>query len=228
MGQTMTERFNVTGAMLVKIFGRTDAETADFSERAGRVRDIGVTTAVYSRILMTSMSLLAALATALVYGVGGVMAIGGSLGVGTVVALTAYLGRLYGPITSLSNLQVDVMTTLVSFERVLEVLDLEPMVADAPHAKPLPAGAARVEFDHVAFRYPAASDVSLASLESVAKLSDAASEQVTDRHHVHRRARPDGRAGGPVRCRQDHGHEPGVAAVRRDRRRRAHRRRRCP
>jgi ATP-binding cassette subfamily B protein len=178
MGQTMTERFNVAGAVLVKIFGRTDAETAEFSERAGRVRDIGVTTAVYSRILMTSMTLLAALATALVYGVGGLMAIGGSLGVGTVVALTAYLGRLYGPITSLSNLQVDVMTTLVSFERVLEVLDLEPMVDDAPDAEPLPSNAATVEFDRVAFRYPAASEVSLASLESVAKLSEAASETV--------------------------------------------------
>lgn len=178
MGQTMTERFNIAGAMLVKIFGRAEAEAAEFAERAGRVRDIGITTAVYSRVLMTSLALLAALATAMIYGVGGLMAIAGSLGVGTVVALTAYLGRLYGPITSLSNLQVDVMTTLVSFERVLEVLDLEPMVADAPDARPLPANAASVELDGVAFRYPAAAEVSLASLESAAALSEAPSEPV--------------------------------------------------
>ncbi|HMG29980.1 MAG TPA: ABC transporter ATP-binding protein [Jiangellaceae bacterium] len=178
MGQTMTERFNVSGALLVKIFGRPSAESTDFTARAARVRDIGVRSAVYSRVLMTSLGLLAALATAFVYGLGGLMAIGGTLGVGTVVALTAYLGRLYGPITSLSNLQVDIMTTLVSFERVLEVLDLEPMVADAPGARTLPATAASIEFDRVAFRYPAAAEVSLASLESLATLSDAPSEQV--------------------------------------------------
>ncbi|RIQ20611.1 ABC transporter ATP-binding protein [Jiangella rhizosphaerae] len=188
MGQTMTERFNVAGALLVKIFGRPEAESAEFDERAARVRDIGVTTAVYSRVLMTSLGLLAALATAFVYGLGGVLAIAGSLGVGTVVALTAYLGRLYGPITSLSNLQVDIMTTLVSFERVLEVLDLEPMVRDAPDATPLPADAAEVEFDHVDFGYPAASDVSLASLESVAGLPNTPGGQVL--HDVTFTARP--------------------------------------
>ncbi len=180
MGQTMTERFNVAGALLVKVFGRPDAESAEFTARAARVRDIGVKSAVYSRVLMTSLGLLAALATAFVYGLGGVLAIGGTLGVGTVVALTAYLGRLYGPITSLSNLQVDIMTTLVSFERVLEVLDLEPTVADGPEARPLGRAAASVEFDRVAFRYPSAAEVSLASLESVARLSDAASEQVLE------------------------------------------------
>ena len=180
MGQTMTERFNVAGALLVKVFGRPDAESAEFTTRAARVRDIGVKSAVYSRVLMTSLGLLAALATAFVYGLGGVLAIGGTLGVGTVVALTAYLSRLYGPITSLSNLQVDIMTTLVSFERVLEVLDLEPTVADGPDARPLGRAAASVEFDRVAFRYPSAAEVSLASLESVAKLSDAASEQVLE------------------------------------------------
>ena len=178
MGHTMTERFGVSGAMLAKLFGRAESESEEFAERAGRVRDIGVTTAVYSRVLATAMTLLTAVATAVVYGVGGLMAIAGSLGVGTVVALTAYLGRLYGPITSLSNLQVDVMTTLVSFERVLEVLDLEPMVDDAPGAAALDAGASAVEFDHVSFTYPAATDVSLASLESVAQLSDAPNEQV--------------------------------------------------
>ncbi|MBB5788374.1 ABC transporter ATP-binding protein [Jiangella mangrovi] len=188
MGQTMTERFNVAGALLVKVFGRPDAEAAEFDQRAARVRDIGVKSAVYSRVLMTSLGLLAALATAFVYGLGGVLAIAGSLGVGTVVALTAYLGRLYGPITSLSNLQVDIMTTLVSFERVLEVLDLEPMVADAPGARTLPADAASVEFDHVDFGYPAATDVSLASLESVAGLSAAPGDQVL--HDISFTARP--------------------------------------
>ncbi|PZF79687.1 ABC transporter ATP-binding protein [Jiangella anatolica] len=188
MGQTMTERFNVAGALLVKIFGRPEAESAEFDERAARVRDIGVTIAVYSRVLMTSLGLLAALATAFVYGLGGVLAIAGTLGVGTIVALTAYLGRLYGPITSLSNLQVDIMTTLVSFERVLEVLDLEPMVRDAPNAKELPGGAAEVEFDHVDFGYPAASDVSLASLESVAGLPSTPGGQVL--HDVTFTARP--------------------------------------
>ncbi|HEY9410455.1 MAG TPA: ABC transporter ATP-binding protein, partial [Jiangellaceae bacterium] len=178
MGQTMTERFNVAGAMLVKIFGRADDETADFTERAARVRDIGVKSAVYSRVLMTSLGLLAALATAFVYGLGGVMAIDGTIGVGTVVALTAYLGRLYGPISSLSNLQVDIMTTLVSFERVIEVLDLTPMVDDRPDAVALPDDANGIEFEHVDFGYPAASEVSLASLESVAALSESPSEPV--------------------------------------------------
>jgi len=173
MGQTMTERFNVSGALLVKIYGNPERESDAFADDAGRVRDIGVSTAMYGRILMTSLSLVAALAGALVYGLGGYLAIRQGLGIGTLVALTAYLGQLYGPLTSLSNLQVDVMTTLVSFERVLEVLDLEPAVADRAGATPLPAGPATVEFDHVSFRYPAASEVSLASLESVATLSDA-------------------------------------------------------
>ncbi len=178
MAQTMTERFNVSGALLVKLFGRPDAEAAEFTARAARVRDIGIRAAVYSRVLVTLLGLLAALATAFVYGFGGLMAIGGTLGIGTVVALSAYLGRLYGPITSLSNLQVDVMTTLVSFERVLEVLDLAPLVTDAPGARPLRADAASIEFQQVAFRYPSAAEVSLASLESVARLSDSPGEQV--------------------------------------------------
>lgn len=178
MGQTMTERFNVSGAQLVKLFGRPDQETEAFTERAARVRDIGIRAAVYSRVLMTLLALLATLATAFVYGYGGLMAIGGTLGVGTVVALAAYLNRLYGPITSLSNLQVDVMTTLVSFERVLEVLDLEPMVRDAPDAKVLGAGPKSIVFEDVTFRYPSASEVSLASLESVARLTDTESGEV--------------------------------------------------
>ena len=171
MSQTMTERFNVAGALLVKIFGRYDRETAGFSQAAGRVRDIGVKQALYARYFFTGLVLLSSLATALVYGVGGLLAIDGALQVGTLVALAALLGRLYGPLTALSNVQVDVMTALVSFERVFEVLDLEPMVRDRADARPLPADTSpmSIEFDDVRFAYPAAEDVSLASLEAVAR-----------------------------------------------------------
>ncbi|TCO26226.1 ATP-binding cassette subfamily B protein [Kribbella steppae] len=179
MAQTMTERFNVAGAVLAKVFGRTEDSSKDFAGKAARVRDIGVTTAMYAGIFRVSLTLVAALAVALVYGVGGVFAVQGALGIGTVVALTAYLNRLYGPLTALSNIQVDVMTTLVSFERVLEVLDLPPMVADNKDAKELPATVEpSIEFEHVSFHYPSAADVSLASLESVATLSAETGEEV--------------------------------------------------
>jgi ATP-binding cassette subfamily B protein len=178
MGQMMTERFNVSGALLVKLFGRPDDESRAFNERAGRVRDIGVTSAMYTRVVMTSLGLLASLATALVYGLGGALAIAGSLGIGTLVALTAYLNRLYGPLTSLSNVQVDVMTTLVSFERVLEVLDLVPTITDPAEPRALPAGPVAVELDGVGFRYPTAAEVSLASLEGVARLDETPSGDV--------------------------------------------------
>ena len=179
MAQTMTERFNVAGAVLAKVFGRTQDSSKDFAGKAARVRDIGVTTAMYAGIFRVSLTLVAALAVALVYGVGGVFAVQGALGIGTVVALTAYLNRLYGPLTALSNIQVDVMTTLVSFERVLEVLDLPPMVADRKDAKALPATVEpSIEFDHVSFHYPSAAEVSLASLESVATLSAETGEEV--------------------------------------------------
>jgi ATP-binding cassette subfamily B protein len=167
MAQTMTERFNVAGALLVKLFGRPGEESSTFARRAGRVRDIGVTSSMYSAVVMVALTLVAALATALVYGLGGVFVVNGTLAIGTLVALTAYLNRLYGPITALSNVQVDVMTTLVSFERVFEVLDLEPMITESDDAVDLPAGPTSVEFDTVSFRYPSATDVSLASLESV-------------------------------------------------------------
>ena len=167
MGQTMTERFNVSGALLVKLFGRPDEESATFARRAGRVRDIGVTTSMFSAVVMVSLGLVAGLATALVYGVGGVFVIEGTLAIGTLVALTAYLNRLYGPITSLSSAQVDIMTTVVSFERVFEVLDLQPAIAEQPDAVELPDGPTAVEFDTVSFRYPSAAEVSLASLESI-------------------------------------------------------------
>ncbi len=178
MGQMMTERFNVSGAMVVKLFGRPEDESEAFARRTNRVRDIGVTAAMYQRIVMTSLGLLASLAVAMVYGVGGVMAATGSLGIGTLVALTAYLNRLYGPLTALSNVQVDVMTTMVSFERVFEVLDLEPMIVDADDPVPIPNGNVTVEFDDVDFRYPNAAEVSLASLEGVARLDHRASDQI--------------------------------------------------
>lgn len=188
MSQTMTERFNVSGALLVKIFGRLPDEQREFTAKASRVRDIGVRQAMYSSVFITSLTLVAALATAMVYGVGGVLAVRGGLQLGTLVALTALLTRLYGPLTALSNVQVDVMTALVSFERVFEVLDLQPMVAEAPDARPLPEGAATVQFDRVGFRYPSADEVSLASLESVAVLDSTPSQQVL--HDVSFRVEP--------------------------------------
>ncbi len=180
MSQTMTERFNVSGALLVKIFGRPDEESAAFAAKAGRVRDIGVLSAMYSRVFFAALTTVAALATALVYGMGGVLAINGTLKVGTLVALASLLTQLYGPLTALSNVQVDVMTALVSFERVFEVLDLPPMVDDAPDATTLPPSADTIELRDVVFRYPSADEVSLASLESVAVLDSAPSALVLD------------------------------------------------
>ncbi len=178
MGSTMTERFNVAGAMLVKLFGRPREEAEVFSGRAARVRDIGVVTAVYGSSLFIALTLLAALAMAVVYGMGGLLVIHGAFQVGTLVALTLLISRLYGPITALSNVQVDVMTALVSFDRVFEVLDLRPLIEDAPGATALTlagqpgaapgAPAPVIELDHVSFRYPTAAEVSLASLESIA------------------------------------------------------------
>jgi ATP-binding cassette subfamily B protein len=178
MNNTMNERFNVSGALLVKLFGRPAEESGGFDAKAARVRDIGVTQAMYSRIFIAALTLTAALATAVVYGWGGVEAVDGNLNVGTVVALAALLTRLYGPLTSLSNVQVDVMTALVSFDRVFEILDLPPMIAEQDDAVPVPPGPARVEFRHVDFRYPTAEEVSLASLESVAVLETTVSHQV--------------------------------------------------
>ena len=178
MNTMMSERFNVAGALLVKIFGRPQYESDAFRARTGRVRDIGVTTAMYGRVFFTGLMLTAALATALVYGVGGVLVVNGALTVGTLVALAQYLTRLYGPLTSLSNVQVDIMTALVSFDRVFEVLDLPPMIDDKPDAVPVERGAAQVAFDHVDFRYPRPEEVSLASLESVAVLERTGGQQV--------------------------------------------------
>lgn len=178
MNTTMNERFNVAGALLVKLFGDPRAELREFSSRAARVRDIGVTQAMYGRVFMIALLLTASLATALVYGWGGVLATKGVFMVGTVVALTAYLNRLYGPLTALSNVQVDILTALVSFDRVFEVLDLKPMIEEKADAREVARGAATVEFDHVDFRYPTAEEVSLASLEAVPVLEHTTPQQV--------------------------------------------------
>lgn len=188
MNNTMTERFNISGAMLVKLFGRPEVEDRSFRDKAGRVRDIGVLTAMYGRVFFVSLTLVASLATALVYGVGGTLAAKGEFSVGTLIALSAYLTRLYGPLTALSNVRVDVMTALVSFERVLEVLDLKPMVADKPDAVDLPRGPTAIELRDVTFRYPTATEVSLASLESVAVLDQTVPKDVL--HDVSFRAEP--------------------------------------
>src|SRR5215831_10306214 len=174
MGSTMTERFNVAGAMLAKLFGRPREETELFASKAAKVRDIGVTTAMYGQVFFVAITLLASLVTAIVYGVGGSLAINGAFQVGTLVALAQLLARVYGPIGALSNVQVQVMTALVSFDRVFEVLDLEPLIKEKPGAVTLPrteaggAAAPDIRFDHVSFRYPTAAEVSLASLESIA------------------------------------------------------------
>jgi ATP-binding cassette subfamily B protein len=178
MNATMTERFNVAGALLVKLFGRPADEDASFRERADRVREIGVTSAMYARAFFVALTLVAALAQALVYGLGGYYALTGVLDTGTVVTLALLLSRLYGPLTALSNARVDVMSALVSFDRVFEVLDLPPMIDDAPGAVELPGEARSIEFDQVRFSYPTASEVSLASLEDVAVLDAAPAQEV--------------------------------------------------
>ncbi len=168
MNSLMTERFNVAGAQLAKLFGRREEESKKFQTQAERVSDIGVKSAIYGRLFLTALLLMASCATALAYGWGGVLAVQHVLDVGTVVALVSYLVRLYGPLLGLSNIQVSVMTALVSFERVFELLDLPPMIQEKAKAVPVPAGPATIVFDHVAFKYPSAKEVSLASLESVA------------------------------------------------------------
>ena len=169
MSAQMSERFNVSGALLVKLFGRPAEESASFTGRAAQVRDIGVSIAMANRWFFTALTLVAALATAIAYGLGGNLVITGALTLGTLLALIGLLAQLYGPLTALSNVRVDVMTALVSFERVFEILDLPPMVRDAPNAVSVKPGPVSISFDDVFFRYPKASEVSLASLESVAR-----------------------------------------------------------
>ncbi|MGH9574599.1 MAG: ABC transporter ATP-binding protein [Candidatus Acidiferrales bacterium] len=168
MNSLMVERFNVAGAHLAKLFRRPEDESTAFEAKASRVSDIGVTRAIYGRLFFTALMIMAYFATALAYGWGGVLAVKHTLDVGTVVALVSYLVRLYGPLAGLSNIQVSLMTALVSFERVFEVLDLRPMIQEKPNAVSVPKGPASVAFTHVTFRYPTASEVSLASLEAIA------------------------------------------------------------
>ncbi|WP_133853806.1 ABC transporter ATP-binding protein [Labedaea rhizosphaerae] len=170
MTTQMTERFSAPGATLVKLFGRPRLESAEFADRARRVRDIGVRNAMLTRWFMTGLTLVSSLAQALVYGLGGYLALTGRIEPGTVVSLALLLTRLYSPLTQLASARVDLMTALVSFERVFEVLDLEPMIKERPDAQAAPTGPVSVEFDDVHFGYPSAERTSLASLEEVATL----------------------------------------------------------
>ncbi|MEV7591835.1 ABC transporter ATP-binding protein [Streptomyces sp. NPDC089922] len=188
MGTRMTERFSAPGATLVKLFGRPADESAEFALRAARVRDIGVRTAMAQSAFITALTLVSALALALVYGLGGFYALRGSLDAGSVVALALLLTRLYAPLTSLAGARVEVMSAMVSFERVFEILDLEPLVAERPDARRVPEGPVAVEFDRVSFGYPSADKVSLASLEEVAVLDDRGGTRVL--HEVSFRAEP--------------------------------------
>ncbi|MCA4752150.1 ABC transporter ATP-binding protein [Mycolicibacterium fortuitum] len=178
MNTQMTERFSAPGATLVKLFGSPERESGEFAVRADRVRDIGVRTAMLQATFMNSLTLMSALALALVYGLGGVLAIGGQLQAGAVVSLALLLTRLYAPLTALANARVEIASALVSFERVFEVLDLVPLIAEEPDAVDVPAGAVRIEFDNVRFSYPSADKVSLASLEEVAALDDRGGDEV--------------------------------------------------
>ncbi|RII20345.1 putative ABC transporter ATP-binding protein [Streptomyces sp. YIM 130001] len=186
MGTRMTERFSAPGATLVKLFGRPDQESVEFAARARLVRDIGVRTAMAQSVFITALTLVSALALALVYGLGGHLALTGSLEPGSVVALAMLLTRLYAPLTALAGARVEVMSALVSFERVFEVLDLKPLIEEKPDARAVPEGPVSVEFDRVRFGYPAADRVSLASLEEVATLDNRGGAEVL--HEVSFRA----------------------------------------
>ena len=172
MNTQMTERFSAPGATLVKLFGSPVTESREFEVRADRVREIGVRTAMLQSVFMNSLTLMSALALALVYGLGGVLAVGGHLQTGAIVALALLLTRLYSPLTALANAHVEIASALVSFERVFEVLDLEPLIREKPDARAVPDGPVSVQFDDVRFSYPSADKVSLASLEEVAVLSE--------------------------------------------------------
>ncbi|MFJ5726862.1 ABC transporter ATP-binding protein [Streptomyces paradoxus] len=188
MGTRMTERFSAPGATLVKLFGRPEEESEEFAERARRVADIGIRTATAQAAFITALTLVSALALALVYGLGGWFALRGALEPGAVVSLALLLTRLYAPLTALAGARVEVMSALVSFERVFEVLDLRPLIEEKPDARPVPDGPVAVEFDQVRFGYPAADKVSLASLEEVASLDGRGGDEVL--HGLSFRAEP--------------------------------------
>jgi ATP-binding cassette subfamily B protein len=178
MGNAMTERFNVGGAMLLKLFGHRETEDARFATKAATVRDLGIRISVLTRVFFAAMTLVPSLATALVYGLGGYLAVQGHLSVGTLIALGTLLLRLLGPLQGLSNVRVDVMTALVSFDRVFEVLDLPSLIQEGPDAVALPRTASSLEFEAVSFGYPRAEDISLASLETVARAESRDSGEV--------------------------------------------------
>ncbi|MBG0739692.1 ABC transporter ATP-binding protein [Paeniglutamicibacter antarcticus] len=188
MSTQMTERFSAPGATLVKLFGRPAEESREFTGRAARVRDIGVRTAVMQFVFFTALMLVSSLALALVYGLGGYYAIRGQLAAGDVVVLALLLTRLYAPLTALANARVDIMSALVSFDRVFEILDLKPLITEKPNAHGIPRGPVAVEFDDVRFAYPSADKVSLASLEDVATLDTRGGEEVL--HGISFRAEP--------------------------------------
>ncbi|MGH3278168.1 MAG: ABC transporter ATP-binding protein [Trebonia sp.] len=189
MSSVMTERFNVAGATLAKLYGQPAEESRLFAGQAGRVHDIGISSAMYQQLFFASLVFLTALATAMVYGVGGVLSVHGAIPLGTLVALAALLISLYGPLTAMSNVQVDMMTALVSFDRLFEVLDLKPMIDDRPGSVPLPrTGSPAIDFDDVTFRYPPASEVALASLEPIARTDSMPEREVL--HGVSFRAAP--------------------------------------
>ncbi|KQU35992.1 MULTISPECIES: ABC transporter ATP-binding protein [unclassified Rhodococcus (in: high G+C Gram-positive bacteria)] len=188
MSTQMTERFSAPGATLIKLFGRPDHESAEFALRAGRVRDIGVRSAMVQTVFVTALTLVSALALALVYGLGGFYALRGQLDAGSVVTLALLLTRLYAPLTALASARVDIMSAVVSFERVFEILDLDPLITDKPDARAVPEGPVTVEFDDVRFAYPSADKVSLASLEDVSVLDARGGEEVL--HGVSFRAEP--------------------------------------
>ncbi|MFD6890943.1 ABC transporter ATP-binding protein [Streptomyces sp. NPDC059957] len=188
MGTQMTERFSAPGATLVKLFGRPDEESAEFAARAARVRDIGIRTAMAQSAFITALTLVSALALALVYGLGGHYALAGTLDAGSVVALALLLTRLYAPLTALAGARVEVMSAMVSFERVFEILDLKPLISQKPDARRVPEGPVAVEFDKVSFGYPSPDKVSLASLEEVATLDARGGTEVL--HEVSFRAEP--------------------------------------
>lgn len=180
LGNTMTERFNVGGALLLKLFGRRDEEDEHFAGKAARVRDLGVRIALITRIFTATLMLVPALATALVYGVGGYLVIDGDLTLGTLLALATLLLRLLGPLQGLANVRIDVMTALVSFDRIFEVLDLPSQVQEKPDARALPPTVSRLEFDRVAFSYPRPEETSLASLEVVNRTTSGPSARVLE------------------------------------------------
>jgi ATP-binding cassette subfamily B protein len=180
MSSTMTERFNVSGALLVSLYGDRIAEGSNFRSKARRVADMGIKIAMLNRIFFIAMTSVAAIATSFAYGIGGHLAINKEITIGTLLAITALLARLYGPLTSLSNIRVDVMSALVSFERVFEVLDLKPMVTDPANPISIPKTMPIIEFSKVSFTYPKADEISIASLEGASVAETIDSEAVLD------------------------------------------------